>query len=157
MPFSLQHRHAVLLADRTRDVRTMTTVVTEVLAANPETTPLDIQTALRAVAPGKRGWWPTAPPPVSSYAGLARCARSCSPDGRAKLGALSRIAPLDQRTALPDQCLHSAEADVRPPRRKAGVLRHAPHLDAAFAPAVSATDHRDVILCARPQAAMRIE
>jgi hypothetical protein len=28
--------------------------------------------------------------------------------------ALSRIAQLDQRTALPDQCLHSAEADVRP-------------------------------------------
>jgi hypothetical protein len=27
--------------------------------------------------------------------------------------ALSRIAQLDQRTALPDQCLHSAEADVR--------------------------------------------
>ena len=38
------------LADRTRDVRTITTVVTEVLAANPETTPLDIETALRAVA-----------------------------------------------------------------------------------------------------------
>ena len=38
---------AVLLADRTRDVRTITTVVTEVLAANPETTPLDIETALR--------------------------------------------------------------------------------------------------------------
>ena len=33
---------------------------------------------------------------------------------------LSRIAPLDQRTALPDQCLHLAEADVRPPRRKSG-------------------------------------
>jgi hypothetical protein len=32
---------------------------------------------------------------------------------------LSRIAQLDQRTALPDQCLHSAETDVRPPRRKA--------------------------------------
>ena len=48
MPLSLQHRHAVLLADRTRDVRTITTVVTEVLAANPETTPLDIETALRA-------------------------------------------------------------------------------------------------------------
>jgi hypothetical protein len=32
---------------------------------------------------------------------------------------LSRIAKLDQRTALPDQ-LHSAEADVRPPRRKSG-------------------------------------
>jgi hypothetical protein len=30
-----------------------------------------------------------------------------------------RIAQLDQRTALPDQCLHSAEADVRPPRSKA--------------------------------------
>jgi uncharacterized protein YbjT (DUF2867 family) len=31
---------------------------------------------------------------------------------------LSRIAQLDQRTSLPDQCLHSAETDVRPPRRK---------------------------------------
>ena len=50
MPLSLQHRHAVRLADRTRDVRTITTVVTEVLAANPETTPLDIETALRAAA-----------------------------------------------------------------------------------------------------------
>jgi hypothetical protein len=50
MPLSVQHRHAVLLADRTRDVRTITTVVTEVLAANPETTPLDIETALRAAA-----------------------------------------------------------------------------------------------------------
>src|SRR6478736_3607426 len=30
------------------------------------------------------------------------------------------MAQLDQRTALPDQCLHSAEADVRPPRRKSG-------------------------------------
>ena len=33
---------------------------------------------------------------------------------------LSRIAQLDQRTSLADQCLHSAEADVRPPRRKSG-------------------------------------
>ena len=33
---------------------------------------------------------------------------------------LSRIALLDQRTALPDQCLHLAEADMRPPRRKSG-------------------------------------
>ena len=48
MPLSLQHRYAVLLADR--DVRTITTVVAEVLAANPETTPLDIETALRAAA-----------------------------------------------------------------------------------------------------------
>jgi hypothetical protein len=47
MPLSLQHRYAVLLADRTRDIRTVTTVVTEVLEANPGTTPLDIETALR--------------------------------------------------------------------------------------------------------------
>ena len=40
----------MLLADRTRDVRTITTVVTEVLPVNPETTPLDIETALRAAA-----------------------------------------------------------------------------------------------------------
>jgi hypothetical protein len=50
MALSLQHRHVVLLADRTRDVRTMTTVVTEVLAANPETTPIGIENALRAAA-----------------------------------------------------------------------------------------------------------
>jgi hypothetical protein len=47
MTLSLQHRYAVLLADRTRDVRTVTTVVTEVLEANPDTSPLDIETALR--------------------------------------------------------------------------------------------------------------
>ena len=47
MPLSLQHRHAVLLAERTRDISTITTVVTEVLAANPETSLLDIETALR--------------------------------------------------------------------------------------------------------------
>ena len=40
------------------------------------------------------------------------------------VGNLSRIAQLDQRTALPDQCLHSAEADVRPPRRKSGFDRY---------------------------------
>ena len=51
MTLSLQHRYAVLLADRTRDIRTITTVVTEALAANPETTPLDIETALRARTP----------------------------------------------------------------------------------------------------------
>ena len=34
---------------------------------------------------------------------------------------LSRIAQLDQRTALPDQCLHSAEADVRPPNEEVRV------------------------------------
>jgi hypothetical protein len=50
MPLSVQHRHAVLLADRTGDVDTITTVVTEVLAASPETTPLEIETALRDAA-----------------------------------------------------------------------------------------------------------
>ena len=33
---------------------------------------------------------------------------------------LNKIAPLDQRIALPDRCLHSVEADVRPPTRKPG-------------------------------------
>ena len=50
MPLSLQHRHAVLLAGRSRDVRTIITVIIEVPAANPETTALDIETALRAAA-----------------------------------------------------------------------------------------------------------
>ena len=50
LPLSLQHRHALLLADRTRDVRTITTVVTEVLEVAPETNLLDIETALRAAA-----------------------------------------------------------------------------------------------------------
>jgi hypothetical protein len=40
------------------------------------------------------------------------------PRGMALMG-LSRIAQRP-RTALPDQCLHSAEADVRPPRSKSG-------------------------------------
>ena len=31
---------------------------------------------------------------------------------------LSRIAQLDQRTVLPDQCLLSAEADVRPSKEE---------------------------------------
>ena len=46
--------------------------------------------------------------------------RACETTGSATPWQLSRIAQLDQRTALPDQCLHSAEADVRPPRRKSG-------------------------------------
>ena len=47
MPLSLQHRYAVLLADRTGDVGTITTVVIEVLEVSHETTLLDIETALR--------------------------------------------------------------------------------------------------------------
>ena len=44
-----------------------------------------------------------------------------SDGGCRSLFGLSRIAQLDQRTALPDQCLHSAEADVRPPGREVRV------------------------------------
>jgi hypothetical protein len=51
----------------------------------------------------------------------ARRARTPPPPGAAQL---SRIAQLDERTALPDQCLLSAEADVRPPRRKSGFGRY---------------------------------
>ena len=40
--------------------------------------------------------------------------------GDINMAQLSRIAQLDQRTAFADQCLHSAEADVPPPRRRSG-------------------------------------
>ena len=78
MPLSLQHRHAVLLADRTRDISTINIVVTEVLAANPETSLLDIETALRARRgrlPAKRTWWPTAPQPVTRLCSVRRAGR----------------------------------------------------------------------------------
>ena len=44
-----------------------------------------------------------------------------APCRAAPRGFLSRNAPLDQRTALPDQCLHLAEADMRTQRRKSGL------------------------------------
>ena len=47
MPLSDQHRHALLLADRTHDVGVITTVVAEVLTANPETNLLEIEQAFR--------------------------------------------------------------------------------------------------------------
>ena len=47
MPLSVQHRHALLLADRTHDVGVITIVVTEVLAANPDTNLLEIEQAFR--------------------------------------------------------------------------------------------------------------
>ena len=49
----------------------------------------------------------------------ARRSRRAGTAPAAGVGA-AKIAQLDQRTALADQCLHSAEADVRPPRRKSG-------------------------------------
>src|SRR4029079_7754589 len=45
----------VLLADRTRDVRTITTVVTEVLAANPETTPVIVGNSTRLASDVESG------------------------------------------------------------------------------------------------------
>jgi hypothetical protein len=45
MPLSIQHRHAV--ADRTHDVGTITTVVTEVLAESPDTNLFEIEQAFR--------------------------------------------------------------------------------------------------------------
>ena len=47
MPLSVQHRHALLLADRTHDVGVVTAVVAEVLTANPETNLLEIEQAFR--------------------------------------------------------------------------------------------------------------
>jgi hypothetical protein len=47
MPLSIQHRHALLLADRTHDVGVITTVVVEVLAANPDTNLFEIEEAFR--------------------------------------------------------------------------------------------------------------
>src|SRR6476469_1872063 len=47
MPLSDQHRHALLLADLTHDVGVITTMVAEVLTANPETNLLEIEQAFR--------------------------------------------------------------------------------------------------------------
>ena len=47
MPLSVQHRHALLLADRTHDVGVVSAVVAEVLTANPETNLLEIEQAFR--------------------------------------------------------------------------------------------------------------
>jgi hypothetical protein len=44
------HRHQILLADRSRDVATVTAAVRDVLAANPLTTLPEIELALRDAA-----------------------------------------------------------------------------------------------------------
>jgi len=66
-------------------------------------------------------------PPLSPN-GLLRADRCQRTAERRPAKALSRIAQLDQRAALPDQCLHSAEADVRPQGGKQSLtlLRHRP-------------------------------
>jgi len=117
MPLSLQHRYAVLLADRTGDVGTITTVVIEVLEVSHETTLLDIETALRdasrqayLVANSTTAGFGIVLDMPAWQAALADAGVTVEQNW----AGLSRIAPLDQRTALPDQCLNSAEADVRP-------------------------------------------
>ena len=84
MPLSLQHRHAVLLAGRTHDVRVIITVVAAVLAANPETTPLDIETALRAA--GRQAYL-VANNTTAGFkivGGARRTSSVCGPAGRAR-------------------------------------------------------------------------
>ena len=50
MALTADQRHALLLADRTRDVRQITSAVALVLASNPETDLLEIETAFRDAA-----------------------------------------------------------------------------------------------------------
>ncbi len=47
MPLSVQHLHALLLADRTHDVGVITTDVAEVLAANPGMNLFEIEQTFR--------------------------------------------------------------------------------------------------------------
>jgi hypothetical protein len=44
---SLDQHHALLIAERSRDVDVITAIVAKVLAANPDATPLDIEMAFR--------------------------------------------------------------------------------------------------------------
>src|SRR5512133_1634778 len=115
MPLSLQHRHAVLLADRTRDVRTITTVVTEVLVANPETTPLDIETALRAaagqaylVANSTTAGFEIVPGMPAWRAALADAGVPVEQNW----AALSTVQSVDQRMRLGMRCRLSPTADM---------------------------------------------
>ena len=55
------------------------------------------------------------------FIAIAMYHRSPSEKAAGSRPALSRLAQLDQRTALPDQCLHFSEADVRPPKEEVRV------------------------------------
>src|SRR5208337_3853740 len=61
--------------------------------------------------------------PIASGMRFQLCRGYCGDPEKSTNGVMPLTANgssrLDQRTALPDQCLHPAEADVRPPRRKA--------------------------------------
>ena len=47
MALSLDQHHALLIAERSRDVDVITAIVAKVLAANPDATPLDVEIAFR--------------------------------------------------------------------------------------------------------------
>ena len=50
MPLTADQRHALLLADRSRDVGQITVVIERVLAANPDANLFDIEMAFRDAA-----------------------------------------------------------------------------------------------------------
>ena len=54
-----------------------------------------------------------------------------------------------QRTALPDQCLHSAEPDVRPPRRKSGF--GPPIIDIGRSLSRTAANKKYRLVCRQPK------
>ena len=47
MSLSPKQRHALLAADRTRDVRVVAAIIADVLAANPDVNLFDVETAFR--------------------------------------------------------------------------------------------------------------
>lgn len=47
MALSLDQHHALLIAERSRDVAVISAIVADVLAANPDATPLDVELAFR--------------------------------------------------------------------------------------------------------------
>ena len=47
MPLSLTQHHKLLIAERTRDIATITEAISAVLAANPDTNLLDVEEAFR--------------------------------------------------------------------------------------------------------------
>jgi hypothetical protein len=50
MPLSLKQRHKLLMADRTRDAAWITSVIEDLLAANPDTSLSEIDQELRTAA-----------------------------------------------------------------------------------------------------------
>ena len=92
MALSLDQRHALVVADRTRDVDVITAAVAEVLAANRSATLLDVETTFRE---GGSPVYLIAGPTVSVVIGI--------PAWRAALAAAG-LTPEMNRLALAEQC-----------------------------------------------------